>query len=325
MSVPRKDNRSRVSGSGSGSGHTLAAPWRLTDRLGLAFAWILGLMFCAICVAIVAFVAVQGIKYLHPDMIWTNPKAGYNQSETGGVLAPLLGTVLVTAVAMVIAIPVGVGVAVWLSEYARPALLARVVESTVEMLAGAPSIVLALFGLILFESKVLAFLSTTNGGVVYGKSFFAAGSMLALLALPLVVANVREGLQAIPNHVREASYAVGKTKITTIRRVLIPAARPSIITGSMLGAGHVIGDTATIVFLLGDTLTLNGAGGIPLLGTLRGTGGTLTSFVYDNAPTGDLNQPQKAYAAAFLLLLLVLAVNLVVDIAGRRAKDRRWN
>jgi phosphate transport system permease protein len=305
-----------------------AAPpalWRPVDRLGLVLAWVIGLMFCAICVAIVVFLAVQGLRYLHPDMVWTNPRAGYTQNETGGILAPLIGTVLVAAVAMAIATPVGVAVAVWLSEYARPAPLARVVESTVEMLAGAPSIVLALFGLILFESHLLGFLSTTNGGVVYGKSFLAAGSMLALVALPLVVVNVREGLQAIPNHVREASYAVGKTKIATVRRVLLPAARPSIITGSMLGAGHVIGDTAIIVFLLGDTLTLHPAGGLPLVGALRGTGSTLTSFVYDNAPTGDLNQPQKAYAAAFLLLLIVLVVNLIVDLAGRRSRQLRWS
>ena len=145
---------------------------------------------------------------------------------------------------------------------------------------------------------------------MFGKSFFAAGAMLSLVALPLVVATVREGLQAIPNHVREASYAVGKTKIATIRRVLLPAARPSVITGHMLGIGHVIGDTAIIVLLLGDTQTLQGVGHVPLLGILRGTGSTLTSYIFDNAPTGDLNQPNKAYAAAFVLLLIVLALNL---------------
>src|SRR6202034_1801670 len=137
-----------------------------------------------------------------------------------------------------------------------------------EMLAGAPSVVLALFGLLLFETHALGFLSTTSGGVVFGKSFFAAGAMLSLVPLPLVVTTTREGLQAIPNHVREASYAVGKTKAATIRRVLLPAARPSVITGNMLGVGHVIGDTAIIVLLLGDTQVLQGVGHIPLLGML---------------------------------------------------------
>ena len=122
---------------------------------------------------------------------------------------------------------------------------------------------------------------------------------------------------------REASYAVGKTKIATIRRVLLPAARPSVITGHMLGIGHVIGDTAIILLLLGDTQTFQGVGHVPLLGILRGTGSTLTSYIFDNAPTGSLDQPNKAYAAAFVLLLIVLALNLVVDVFGRRSKDLR--
>ena len=297
--------------------------WRVRDRIGLGVAWIIGLLFCAICVAIIAYLAVQGIRFLHPDMLWTNPKAGFNQSETGGILAELISSIIITAIAMAIAIPVGIGLAVWLSEYNRPRVLARIVESTVEMLAGMPSVVLALFGLIIFDSGILSFLSTRHGGIVYGKSFLVAGPVLSLLGLPIVVTNVREGLQAIPNHVREASYGLGKTKITTIRRVLLPATRPSIVSGSMIGAGHVIGDTTVILFLLGDTLNLQPANGF--LGVLRGTGSTLTSFTYDNAPTGDLNQPQKAYAAAFLLLLIVLVVNIIVAFAGRNNRDRTWN
>jgi phosphate transport system permease protein len=301
-----------------------AAAWRLSDRLGLAFAWLMGLLFCVVCAAIVIFLVVQGFRFLKPDMLWTNPKVGFNQNTTGGFLAEIIGTVTVTAIALVIAVPVGVGVAVWLTEYGRPTGLARVVESTVEMFAGAPSIVLALFGVILFQAPFLAFLSATTQGHAYGKSFFAAGTILSLLALPIIVANVREGLRAIPDHVREASYALGKTKITTIRRVLLPSARPSVITGTMVGAGHVIGDTAIIIFLLGGTYTLQGVGHIPLLSSLRGTDSTLTSFIYANAPTGELNQPQKAYAAAVVLLAMVFLINVVVDISGRKARELKW-
>jgi phosphate transport system permease protein len=301
-----------------------SSSWSLVDRAGLAFAWTVGLLFCAICAAIVIYVLFQGIRYLHPDLLWTNPKVGSTQNQTGGFLAPMLGTLFVTVLAMLLATPIGIGVAVWLSEYARPRSLARVVDSTVEMFAGAPSIVLALFGVILFRASFLGFLTERNGGVVYGKGFFPAAAMLSLLALPLVVTSVREGLQAIPNHVREASYAVGKTKIATIRRVLLPAVRPDIITGSMVGAGHAIGDTAIIVFLLGDTYTLQGVGGVPILSTLRGTGSTLTSFIYDNAPTGDLNQPNKAFAAALVLLVMVLIINVFVDIFGRKARELKW-
>jgi phosphate transport system permease protein len=188
------------------------------------------------------------------------------------------------------------------------------------MIAGAPSIVLALFGTVIFSSPALGFLSRTAGGVVFGRSFFAAGAMLSLVALPLVVASTREGLQAIPNHLREASYAVGKTRFATVRRILLPSARPSVVTGTMLGLGRVIGDTAIVVILLGATLTFNNSGATPLLNVLKGTGSTLTTYVYQNSPSGEGNQPTKAYAAAFVLLAIVLALNAAVEVVSRRSE-----
>jgi phosphate transport system permease protein len=302
-----------------------SSSWSLLDRLGLAFAWGLGILFCAIIVAIIAYVAVQGIRYLHPDLLWTNPKTADTEAKSGGFLDPIIGTFLTSGLALAIATPVGIGVAVWLSEYNRPKALARLVEMTVEMLAGAPSVVLALFGIVIFDSSFLGFLSQTNGGIVFGKSCFAAGLMLSFVALPLIVSTVREGLQAIPNHVREASYAVGKSKITTIRRILLPAARPSVITGSMLGLGHSLGDTAIIVLLAGDTQVIQPAGSIPIISDFRGTASTLTSFVFDNAPTGDLNHTQLAWAAAFVLMLIVLTLNLIVDVFSRRSRELKWS
>jgi phosphate transport system permease protein len=301
-----------------------SSTWRLTDRVGLALCWLLGALFCALAAAIVIFMLIQGIKYLRPALLFQSPSAGFSESRSGGFLDPLIGTFVVSVLGMAIALPIGVAVAVWLSEYGRPFALARAVDSTVEVIAGTPEIVLALFGILIFSSPVLGFLSRTSGHVVYGRSFFAAGAMLSLVALPMIVASTREGLQAIPPHVREASLAVGKTRFATIRRVLLPAARPSVITGAMLGLGRIIGDTAIIVLLLGATLTLNGAGHVPVLSVLKGTGSTLTSFVYQNAPTGENNQPTKAYAAAFLLLLIVLAINLGVDLASRRTKVAAW-
>jgi phosphate transport system permease protein len=302
-----------------------SASWRLSDRIGLGFAWLLGILFCAIAVAIVGYFLVEGLRYLRPNLLVTNPAAGVSENQTGGFLDPLLGTVIIAAMAMAIALPVGIAIAVWLSEFGRPAALARVAESGIEMLAGTPSVVLALFGTLLFEAPALGFLSQTSHGIVLGQSFFAAAAMLSLVALPMVVATVREGLQAIPSHVREASYAVGKTKIATTRRVLLPAARPSVITGAMLGVGRVIGDTAIVLLLLGGTLTFSNASSTPLLGTLRGTGDTLTGYIYYNAPTGDGNQPSKAYAAAFVLMLIVLTLNVGVDFAVRRSRAGGWN
>jgi phosphate transport system permease protein len=302
-------------------------PWHLSDRIGLAVAWALGILFCLIAAAIVIYMLVEGLKYVRPDLLFTPPSVGFSQNSTGGFSDAILGTVIVAIMAMAIALPVGVATAVWLSEYGRPSALARVVESTIEAIAGAPSIVLALFGTVIYSSTLLGFLSrTSSDGVVFGRSFFAASGMLSLVALPLVVGSTREGLQAIPQHVREASYAAGKTKAATTRRVLLPASRPQVATGAMLGVGRVIGDTAIIVVLLGATLNFNKVGSVPGVDTLKGTGSTLTSYVFQNAPTGALNQPQKAYAAAFVLLLMVLALNVAVDIVHRRArKQGSWN
>jgi phosphate transport system permease protein len=305
--------------------HELSAPWKKRDRAGLAFAWALGLLFCAIAAAIVLFLLVQGLKYLDLDLLTTHPAPGFDEAETGGFSDALIGTALVAGMAMAIAFPLGVAIGVWLSEFGRPFGLARVVESTIEMIAGTPSIVLALFGALIFQSGPMGFLSRTAGDVVFGRSFFAASAMLSFVALPLIVASTREGLQAIPGHVREASYAVGKTKAATTRRILLPAARPQLITGAMLGFGRVIGDTAIVVILLGATLRMDGVGDTPIISALRGTGSTLTTYVFANAPTGEGNQPHKAYAAAFVLLMIVLALNVGAALAGRRGKALRWS
>ena len=297
------------------------ATWALSDRIGLAICWGLGLLFCAIAVAIVVYLLIQGIKFLRPEMLWTPAAAGFSEGETGGFSDALFGTLIVAVMGITLALPTGVAIAVWLVEYGRPAPLARVTEMTIEAIAGIPSIVLALFGTVIFSSTALGFLSRTSEGVVFGRSFFAASAMLSLVALPLIVASVREGLNSIPRHVREASYAVGKTKAATTRRILLPTCRPQVATGAMLGLGRIIGDTAIIVVLLGATQNFAPVEGVGFpFNYLRGAGTTLTNFVYEASPTGNLNQPEKAYAAAFVLLLMVLALNAAVDVVHRRAR-----
>ena len=293
--------------------------WPLVDRLFYALCWAAGIGLCVVTSAIVLFMLVKGVSFLRPSLFVQSPTGSLNQSQAGGFLDPIEGTLLLTAIGMAIAAPIGVALAAWLSEYHRPAWLARAVESGVEMISGAPSVVLAIFGLLIFSQGFLSFLSQRSaGGVVYGRSFFAAGAIMSLLAIPLVVGSAREGLAQLPAQLREASYALGKTKITTIRRVLLPSVRTNIASGIVLGTGRIIGDTAIVVVLLGATLQLQGAGGTPVLSTLRGTGSTLTTYVYQNSPAGEGDAPQKAYAAAFVLLMIVLALNATVTYLVNR-------
>ena len=209
-------------------------------------------------------------------------------------------------------------------EYGRPSWLARVVESSIEVVAGTPDIVIALFGLAIFQLSLMApFSFRGEGGGVYGHSFIACGIMMSLLALPSIYAATRDGLQAVPAHMREAAYALGKTRITTIRRVLLPSVRSNIATGATLGVSRIIGSTAMVLIVLGSTLRLETQGSVPVINVLRGTGSSLTSYIYENSPAGEGAAPQKAYAAAFLLLIFVLALNLLVDRIGRASSATR--
>lgn len=294
--------------------------WRWRDRVLLAALWTAGLGLCAICAAIVLYMAVRGIQYLRPGLILSRPQPSLSQSGSGGFLDPLLGTLLLTAIGVLLSLPLAIGSALWMAEYGRPRWLARVVESCIEIVAGTPDIVLAIFGLVLFQTHAFAIFSVeAEGGGVVGRSFIAAGAMMSLIALPAIYTATRDGLLAVPRHMREASFALGKTKIATIRRVLLPSVRPNMATGVVLGISRIIGDTAIVVFLLGLTLRIETQGSTPVLGLLRGTGSTLTSYVLGNSPAGEGQAPEKAYAAAFVLLVLVLGLNFLVEWIGRRS------
>lgn len=289
------------------------ASWPLIDRIGYWLCWATGLALCAIALAIVLYMLVKGVSYLKPSLFVQSPAPAVKQDEAGGFFDPIVGTFILTGLGILIAAPVGIAIAAWLSEYARPKALARAVESAIEMIGGVPSVVLAIFGLLVFSQSALGFLSQrAANGAVYGRSFFAAGAMMAVLALPLIVGSVREGLAQVPDHMREAAYALGKTRASCIRHVLLPAIRPNIASGVVLGMGRIIGDTAIVTILIGVTLKNEAVGNVPVIGNLRGTGSTLTSYVYTNSPAGEGGAPQKAYAAAFVLLMIVLLLNAIV-------------
>ncbi len=235
--------------------------WRWVDRIALIAAWGAGIGLCVVAGAIVVYMGYRGIQYLTPSLLAERPALGTTQSQTGGFLDPLIGTALLTAIGVLLAFPLAVGGALWITEYGRPTWLARIVESSIEMVAGTPDIVIALFGLSIFQLGIFApFSFKAASGGVFGKSFIAAGAMMSLIALPPLFAATRDGLQAIPAHMREAAFALGKTRIATIRRVLLPSVRSNIATGVTLGVSRIIGDTAIVVLLLGETLRLEPQG-----------------------------------------------------------------
>lgn len=300
-----------------GRGSSLRS-WRWSDRIVLLAAWAAGLGLCLVAGAIVIYMGIRGIEYLRPALLVSSPQISLDQSGSGGFLDPLVGTALLTAVGLVIATPLAVCTAVWIVEYGRPARVARLVESSIEIVAGTPDIVIAIFGLAVFELGVFSPLSLkSDTGAVTGHSFIAAGATMSLIAVPPLFTATREGLQAVPAHMREAAFALGKTRIATIRRVLLPSVRSNIATGVTLGISRIVGDTAIVIIVLGETLRTEPDGSVPGLNVLRGTGSTLTSYVFENSPAGEGDAPQKAYAAAFVLLLFILGLNFAVGLISR--------
>ncbi len=178
-----------------------ASPGAVGDRIGVALAWAAGILLCLIAAAIVLYMLVPRPPVPELSDLLVSHPAGRPRPEQDAAASSTrsIGTVILTVLGTAIAAPLGVGIAVWLTEYGRPAWLARAVESGVEIVAGTPSIVLAIFGLLIFQQSFFSFLSfTAEGDAVFGRSFFTAGAMMSLIALPLIVGATREALQSIP-------------------------------------------------------------------------------------------------------------------------------
>jgi phosphate transport system permease protein len=301
----------------------------VADRLGIGLAWLCGGVLVAVSCGIVGWLAVKGAGALSWDFLWKDPAPGSAlEGVTGGVRGPIVGTVALTTLGCVIALPLGVGTAVFLAEYGRPVWLARTVESAIDVLFGVPAIVFALFGLAVFSNPLFIPLSSEveSSGQAFGRSFVVAGIMMSLLALPPITRSTQSAILSIPEDLREASLALGKSKLATTLRVVVPGASRGVTTGVILGAGRVVGDTAIVWLLLGGVITpevtnyLNPAN---WLEALRGTGATLTSYVYYASPVGEGNSPDRAYGAAFVLIVLMLLINAVLLLITRRAAWKR--
>ncbi len=183
---------------------------------------------------ILGTLVVKGSSVISIDFLFTHPTDGMT---AGGIFPALLGTVFLVAVDLVIAIPIGISAAIYLSEYAGNNWLTRVINLAIINLAGVPSIVHALFGLGAF---VLFF--------GFGTSILAASLTLAIMTLPLVIVASKESMQAVPQAFREASWNMGATRWQTIRRVVLPNAIPGILTGLILEISRTAGETAPIMF-----------------------------------------------------------------------------
>lgn len=295
---------------------------------GPLFCGVASLVTILVCASIIIFLFVKGAGMITISFLFTDPKPSLQEALSGGILTPLIGSVLLTLIGIVIALPLALGTAIYLAEYAADNRLVRGLRLGIDVLAGVPTIVFAIFGIAIFTYPQMAFLSTKVEEVAvaraFGRSFLVAGIVMAIMILPYVIKTMEEAIKAVPVNYRHAAYSLGATQWSAIRRVILPAARNGLVTGTVLGIGRIIGDTAIVWLCLGGSMRMTGAKEWWLPAnwwtTLRNTGSTLTSYIYYSSPAGEGNSPNKAFGAAVVLIVLILAFNFCVDYFSRRGE-----
>lgn len=242
---------------------------------------------------LIGYILVHGIPYLRPSLFALD-----YTSENASLMPALVNTITMTALSLVIAVPLGIFAAIFLVEYAkRGNRFIEVIRLTTETLSGIPSIVYGLFGMLFFV--------TTCG---WGFSLLAGAFTLSIMILPLIMRTTEEALKSVPDSFREGSFGLGAGKLRTIFRIVLPSAVPGILAGVILAIGRIVGETAALIYTAGTVA------GVP--SGVMGSGRTLAVHMYNLANEGLYMD--QAYATAVILLILVLGINTLSGVAAKR-------
>jgi len=274
-------------------------PPRYTHRAAIAVLGAATLLTVAVLVFIIVFVLNKGLPVLSLSFLFTNPQ---DMGRAGGILPTLVGTLALPLLAIVIATPLGVGTAVFLTEYTQESATTMAIRFGTDCLAGIPSIIFGLFGYIFFVTTLRM-----------GWSILSGGLTLAFMILPTIIRTSEEAIRAVPASYREVSFSLGATRWQTVRKVVLPNALPGIVTGVMLGIGRSIGETAAVIFTAGASLRMPHS----IFDSVR----TMSVHFYILAREGISSQ--NAYGTAAALIISVLAVNLAAYWLMNRYLARR--
>jgi phosphate transport system permease protein len=260
---------------------------RLEQRLVKALLTAMTLATVLILLFIIIFILIRGLPALSFSFLTENP---HEMGKTGGIFSTIVGTVALTLMALLVATPLGVGTAVFLTEYTWENRLTRVIRFGADCLAGIPSIIFGLFGFILFVIKLR-----------FGWSILSGGLTLAFMILPTIIRTSEEALRCVPRSYREVSTSLGSTRWQMVTRVVLPSALPGIVTGIILSIGRSIGETAAVIFTAGSSLQIPTS----LFSSTR----TMSVHFYILAREG-ISLP-KAYGTAAVLILAIMLINFI--------------
>jgi len=258
-------------------------------------------MICLVLLGIILCILVKGLPHISLGLLTSRPSL---LRETTGILPNILNTLYIILMTLIIVLPIGVGAAIYLNEYAKNKKAVRLIELAIETLAGIPSIIYGLVGMLIF----VQFCSL-------GTSLIAGALTLVIMTLPTIIRTTQESLKTVPDSYREGGLALGAGKWYMIRTCVLPSAIDGIVTGCILSMGRIVGESAALLFTAGMA---NEVLGIWEAVTPGKAGSTLTVSLYMYAKErGDFN---TAFAIAAVLLTLTLLLNVLAKFAAKKLK-----
>lgn len=267
---------------------------KYTQGLAFGLLWLTALITIGCLVLIIFFILKEGLPSLNWEFLIAYPR---RMGREGGIYPTIIASIYLTFASLLIATPIGIGTAIYLTEYTREGVATRIIRFAIETLAGVPSIIFGLFGFAFFVTFLRIGFSILSGAMT-----------LALMVLPTIIRTAEEGIKAIPDSYREGSLALGATKWVTIAKVVLPAALPGIVTGVILGVGRAIGETAAVWLTVGGALRLP----VSVMDSAR----PMTLHLYTLAAEG-LSLP-KAYATASVLIICIGLINTAANLLMSR-------
>lgn len=254
----------------------------------------------ALVLFLFGYVLINGIPNITWEFLSTKPSY---LTERIGILPDILNTVYIVLTTLIVVLPLGVGAAIYLTEYAKNKKIAAMIEYAAETLSGIPSIIYGLVGMLLFSNN-------------FGTSLLAGALTLVIMNLPTVMRTTQESLKTVPQSYREGAFGLGAGKWRVIRTVVLPGCVDGIITGCILSVGRILGESAALLFTAGFAHALNG-----IFTGLTSPGATLTVALYVYAK--EEGEFGVAFAIAAILMVLTLLINLSATLVGKYFAKRR--
>ncbi len=288
------------------SGSIYGKKTRVSDSILYGLIYFCAFVTVALLAGIIGYVVINGIGEINLQFIFTHGSA---LEQTVGIAGNILNTIYIIVLTLFIAVPVGVGSAIYLNEYAKPGKLVDLINFTTETLSGIPSILFGLFGMMFFGRTM---------GLSY--SILTGALTLSLMVLPLITRNTQDALSSVPQGYRSGALGMGAAKWYMIRTILLPSAMPGIVTGVILSIGRIVGESAVLLFTAGSDNLLPGLHLEDYLEKILESGGTLTIQMYLSMQKGEY---ASAFGIAVILLLIVLGINMLARYISRRFQPEK--